>query len=39
VIATGTPEEVARTPQSATGRFLAGLFDARGGTALRAAAN
>jgi excinuclease ABC subunit A len=39
VIATGTPEEVARTPQSATGRFLAGLFDARGGTGLRAAAN
>jgi excinuclease ABC subunit A len=39
IIATGTPEEVAQSPHSATGRFLADLFSARHGTALRAVAN
>jgi excinuclease ABC subunit A len=39
VIATGTPEEVAQSPKSATGRFLADLFSAHDRTGLRAAAN
>jgi len=39
IIAAGTPEDVARSPQSATGRFLADLFSAHHGTAVRAAAN
>jgi excinuclease ABC subunit A len=39
IIATGTPEEVARSPHSATGLFLADLFSAQHGTAVRTAAN
>jgi excinuclease ABC subunit A len=39
VVATGTPEEVARSPHSATGKFLATLFSARQRTPLRAIAN
>jgi excinuclease ABC subunit A len=39
IIATGTPEEVARSPHSATGLFLADLFSAHHGTAVRTAAN
>jgi excinuclease ABC subunit A len=38
IIATGTPEEIARTPQSATGRFLNDLFT-QSRASLRAAAN
>jgi len=39
VVATGTPEEVAQSPHSATGRFLAALFSAHQRTSLRAIAN
>ena len=38
IIAAGTPEEVARHEQSATGRFLADLFAARAGRPIRSAA-
>jgi excinuclease ABC subunit A len=38
VIATGTPEEVARNEQSATGRFLAGLLARESGRPMRSAA-
>jgi excinuclease ABC subunit A len=38
VIAQGTPEEVARNDQSATGRFLADLLASEGGKPIRSAA-
>jgi excinuclease ABC subunit A len=38
IVADGTPEEVARNEQSATGRFLAGLFAGERGRPMRSAA-
>ena len=38
IVAEGTPEEVARNEQSATGRFLAGLMTAEGGPPIRSEA-
>jgi len=39
LIAAGTPEEVARNDQSATGRFLAGMLTGENGKPIRAAAS
>jgi excinuclease ABC subunit A len=39
VIATGTPERIASCAESATGRFLADLFAAQNGAAVRAASS
>ncbi len=39
VVAEGTPEDVARTPGSATGQFLAALLRPRGAAELRAASS
>jgi excinuclease ABC subunit A len=38
IVASGTPEEVARNDQSSTGRFLAGLLTGEGGQPVRSAA-
>jgi excinuclease ABC subunit A len=38
IIAAGTPEEVARNDQSATGRFLADLLTRENGQPMRSAA-
>jgi excinuclease ABC subunit A len=39
IVASGTPEEVARNERSATGQFLAGLLTAGGGDPIRSAAS